>query len=465
MDRRVDVAVVGSGSAGTQVALTVRSHGRSVAVIDERPFGGTCALRGCDPKKVLVDAARAVDQVRRYCELGIVTAPPVISWPQLMRFKRTFTDPVPEQREHELRAAGAVTLHGRARFAGPQALIVGEDRLEADRIVIASGAQEVHVAAGDHELLTSETFMELEEFPKSLVFVGGGYIAFEFAHLAARVGARVTILHRDEHPLRGFDPDLVDRLVRFSREIGIDVQLNAAVTRVERDTDHEMLVYAQSGDKERVFRAEAGVLAAGRAPNLESLELDRGGVERTKKGVKVNEHLQSVSNPHVYAAGDSADAGGLPLTPVAGYTGEIVAQNIVTGNMRTAQFQGLATMVYTIPPLGVVGLTEEQARERGMDVEVHAGDMTQWYSTRHIAGRVAFYKCVVEKGSEKIIGAAVLGPHAEEQINVIALAIAHGMNVRGVADVLFAYPTGASDLEYLVRSESVSAVQRGSQLR
>jgi glutathione reductase (NADPH) len=450
MDRRVDIAVVGSGSAGTQVALTARSHGRSVAVIDERPFGGTCAQRGCDPKKVLVAAARAVDQVRRYAELGIITGSPSISWPDLMRFKRTFTDPVPKQRVRELEEAGVAVVHGHARFEDPRTLLAGEDRLAAEHIVIASGAQETHVAAGDDRLLTSQTFMELDELPESLIFVGGGYIAFEFAHLAARAGAHVTILHNDAHPLRGFDPDLVDRLVGYSRDIGIDIQLNAPVTRVER-TDGEVRLYSKNGRDEKAFRARAGVLAAGRAPNLDELALDRGGVERTKKGVKVNEHLQSVSNPHVYAAGDSADAGGLPLTPVAGYTGEIAVHNILTGNTRTPDFSGLVTMVYTIPPLGVVGLTEVQARERGVEVDVHAGDMTAWYSTRHLAGRIAFYKSVTDKRSGKILGAGVLGPHAEEQINVLALAIRQGLDAQALGDVLFAYPTGASDIAYLLR--------------
>ncbi len=450
MDRRVDIAVVGSGSAGTQVALTAASHGRSVAVIDERPFGGTCVLRGCDPKKVLVSAARAADQMHRYAELGIFPSVPALSWPDLIRFKRTFTDPIPEQRVRELEAAGAITLHAQARFEGPQTLAVGNDRLQAQNVVIASGAQEIHVAQGDDALLTSETFMEIEQLPQSLFFVGGGYIAFEFAHLAVRAGSRVTILHGDGTPLRGFDPDLVARLVDLSRSIGIDIQLNARVTRVERSGKAELTAYATIDGIEKAFRAQGGVLAAGRAPNLDALALDRGGVERTKKGVKVDAHLRSVSNPHVYAAGDAADAGGLPLTPVAGYTGEIVAENILSGNTRTTDFHGLATMVYTIPPLGVVGLSEAQARERGLEIDVHSGDMTQWYSSRNVAARGAFFKSVIDKRSGKILGAAVFGPHAEEQINVLTLAIRQGIDPRAIGDTLFAYPTGSSDLEYFL---------------
>lgn len=447
MEQSFDVAVIGSGSAGTQAALTARKAGRSVAIIDERQYGGTCALRGCDPKKVLVHAARVVEQTNRLYELGVLDAAAHISWPQLMRFKRTFTDPVSGQREQTYREAGITMLHGRASFADKQNLFVGQDTIHASHIVIASGAQEVHVAHGDDALLTSETFMELEQLPESLLFVGGGYIAFEFAHVAACAGASVTILHKDKQPLQGFDPDVVDRLVELSRAAGITIHLDAAVDDVRRDPDG-VTVHTHDG---QTFRAADGVLSAGRSPDLEHLALDRAGVERTKKGVKVNEFLQSEGNAHVYAAGDAADAGGLPLTPVAGYSGEIAAHNIVNGNTRRPDFHGLVTMAYTIPPLGSVGLTEAQAREQQMNIEVRTGDMTQWYSTRHVASRGAFYKVVLEKPTQQILGATILGPHAEEQINVLALAIRNSLDASSVADALYAYPTGSSDLEYLVR--------------
>lgn len=449
MDRSVDVAVVGTGSAGTQAALLARAGGRSVAIIDDRPFGGTCALRGCDPKKVLVYAASVVDDTQRLAGRGIIEAPAKLDWTALMRFKRTFTDPVPAQRAQTYEKAGIFAMHGRARFTDAQTLSVGGDRVRAQHIVIASGAQETHVAEGDDALITSEQFLELEELPESLLFVGGGYIAFEFAHIAARAGARVTILHNNAHPLGGFDPDLVDRLVAESRAIGIDVELNAPVIRVERN-DGIVTAFVKHDNGERAYSAAGGVLAAGRKPNLDELALELAGVERTKKGVKVNEFLQSVSNPHVYAAGDAADAGALPLTPVAGDTGEIAAHNVIHGNTRKGDFRGLASMVYTIPPLGSVGLTEAQAHERGIAVDVHAGDMTDWYSTRHVAGRSAFYKLLLEKNTRKLLGATIFGPHAEQQINVLALAIRHALDAHAVSDALFAYPTGASDLQYLV---------------
>lgn len=445
MDRVFDVAVVGSGSAGTQAAFLVRADGRSVAIIDERPFGGTCALRGCDPKKVLVYAASVIDQTQRLAKHGVTTEAR-LDWAALVRFKRTFTDPVPDERRRSYEEAGIAALQAHARFDDEQTLNTDGERLCASHIVIASGAQETHVADGDEQLLTSEQFLELAELPESLLFVGGGYVAFEFAHVAARAGSQVTILHNDAHPLAGFDADIVERLIAESREIGIAIELETPVARIESGSGG--IIAHVKDDPTRTFRAGGGVLAAGRKPNLDGLALDRGGIERTKKGVKVSEYLQSTSNANVYAAGDAADAGGLPLTPVAGYTGEIAAHNIVHGNSRTTDFHGLPTMVYTIPPLGGVGLTETQARERGLAIDVHAGDMTRWYSTRYVAGRAAYYKLVLEKTTGKLLGATVLGPHAEEQINVLALAIRYGLDARSIKDAFFAYPTGSSDLAY-----------------
>ncbi len=448
MSKAFDLVVVGSGSAGHTAAITCRERGWSVAIVDERPFGGTCVLRGCDPKKVLVNAARVVDDAQRLVEKGILDRVPALRWSELMRFKRTFTDPMPEQRREIYEKAGIAAMHGRASFANERTLLVNGETLEAKHVVIASGAMAQHVAPGDDLLIDSEGFLDLEELPPSLIFVGGGYIAFEFAHVAARAGAKVTILHRGARPLEGFDEDGVARVAELTRRLGIDLQLGTSVTGVRKESG-EIVVSAQRGGATREFRARLGVLAAGRVPNLDGLSLEHGHVARTKRGVEVNEYLQSVSNPAVYAAGDAADAGGLPLTPVAGNEGEIVAENLLEGNRRKVEFRGLTSMVYTIPPLGVTGLSEVAARERGIAFDVHQGDMLDWYSTRAVAGRAAFYKVLIEKSSGRVLGATILGPHAEEQINVLSLAIRAGIDAATLRETFFAYPTGSSDFEYM----------------
>jgi len=229
MNKRYDLVVVGSGAAASGVASRVRQAGRSVAVVDFRPFGGTCALRGCDPKKVLVSGAEAVRSARRLADRG-VRGEPSVDWSDLISFKRTFTDPVPGQRARQYREAGIDAFQGVARFRGPSELAVGDTRLEAGNIVLATGAEPVPLGiAGEEYATTSEEFMALESLPGRVVFIGGGYIAAEFSNIAALSGARVTVLQRGERMLTGFDTDLVGWLMEAFRAMGITVATGARV--------------------------------------------------------------------------------------------------------------------------------------------------------------------------------------------------------------------------------------------
>lgn len=449
-EQHFDLVVIGTGSAGHGVALACRKRGWKVAIVDERPFGGTCALRGCDPKKVLVHAASVVASARQLQDRAVLDRAPLLQWRELQRFKRTFTDPVPAERNKIYADAGIAAIEGRAAFHDERTIAAGGELLRAEHIVIASGAATKHVAPGDELLIDSEGFLDLETLPSSLLFLGGGFIAFEFAYVARYAGADVTIVHKDDTPLEEFDRALVAHLVEHSRAIGIRIELDTEVERVSRESG-AIAFHAKRQGKESVLRAEAGVLAAGRAPDLEPLQLERGNVKRGERGISVDAHLQSVSNPRVYAAGDAAEYGP-PLTPVAGYGSEIVAANLLDGNTHTIDLRGLASMVYTIPPLGRAGLSEDDANKRGLAFDVNEGDMKTWYSTRLVAAETAYYKTLVEKQSGRILGATILGPHAEEQINVLALAIRAELTAQDVRGTLFAYPAGSSDLEHMLGS-------------
>src|SRR5258707_8896045 len=219
-----------------------------------------------------------------------------------MRFKRIFTDPVPQGREREFQEAGIVTFHGVARFMKPGSIKVGSDVLEARYFLIATGAKPRPLdIPGENYLATSEQFLELDSLPPRILFIGGGYISFEFAHLSARAGAEVAILHRSERPLENFDSNLVDRLVRKTRQLGIKVELESAATRIERK-DGNFVVCASTARSQREFEADLVVHGAGRVADLDDLNLSAAGVEADTRGVKVNEFLQSVSNPAVYGA-------------------------------------------------------------------------------------------------------------------------------------------------------------------
>lgn len=450
-----DVIVVGSGSAAGTVASRCRAAGWTVAMIDKQPFGGTCALRGCDPKKVLVGGASAVEAARALSGVGVRADGVGLDWPQLMAFKRTFTDPYAAARKASLARDGIVTFEGVARFSGPSQVAVGDAVLDALRaIVIAAGATPARLAIdGDGLLATSDQFLELASLPPSIVFVGGGYVSFEFAHVAARAGSQVTIVHRGARPLEAFDHDLVDRLVAKTRAVGVDVRLGAEVLSIE-----------SLGTKRRVrFRTAAGattgdtyldtdlvVHGAGRSPDIAELNLEVGGVRFSSAGIQVSKYLQSVSNPLVWAAGDCAATDGPPLTPVAGYEGRIVAKNMLEGRRTTADYRAIPSVVFTLPPLAGVGLTEHGAQARGLHFSVRHQDTSGWYSSRRVGEAFSAFKVLIERDTDLILGAHLLGPHADETINLFGLAIRTGVTADQFKEMLWAYPTHASDTQYML---------------
>ncbi|GAC1312390.1 MAG: NAD(P)/FAD-dependent oxidoreductase [Acidimicrobiales bacterium] len=447
----VDLIVLGTGSAAQSAAYPCREAGWSVAVVDSNPFGGTCALRGCDPKKVLVGVSELVDWTRRMEGKGLSGPAPTLAWADMMRFKRTFVEDVAASTDRALADAGIMTLHGRAHFVGPTSVRVGDQTHEAGHVVIATGARHAPLdIPGEEHLLTSTGFLELENLPRRVVFVGGGYIAFEFAHLAARAGAEVQILHRGARPLQGFDADLVGQLLRTTEELGISVQVDTTVTRVTKRA-REFIVQTVSGDETEEIVADLVVHAAGRVPEVDDLALDAAGVDRADNGgIAVNNYLQSVSNPAVYAAGDAVASGDLPLTPVAGTQGGIVATNLLNGNTRTPNYEGIPSVVFTTPPLARVGLDEAAARAQGLRFTTRHDDTTGWYSSRRVALGHTGFKTLVEDGTGRILGAHLLGLHAEEVINIFGLAIRKGLAADDLRDMVYAYPTSSSDIGYML---------------
>jgi glutathione reductase (NADPH) len=369
-----------------------------------------------------------------------------IDWPELMRFKRSFTEPVTKRREDDFAKAGIAAFHGRARFAGPTTVQIGEETLEGRYVVIATGEAPADLGIpGAEHLTTSDQFLELNELPRRILFIGGGYIAFEFAHVAALAGSQVTVLHRGPRPLALFDPDLVDQLVEQTRELGIDLHLETEATGIEKSTA-QLIVRTLASGEARTFQADMVVHSAGRVPEIGDMNLDAAGIEWEKRGVRVNDFLQSVSVPAVYAAGDAAASGGLPLAPVASYEGLVVAANLLKGNHQKRNYLGIPSVVFTIPPLAAVGLSERGAREQNLKFRVKKEMTSTWYSSRRVAETYSGYKVLVEEGTDHILGAHILGSQAGEVINLFALAIRSGMRATDLKHMLFAYPTSGSNM-------------------
>jgi glutathione reductase (NADPH) len=452
MQTVVDLIVLGSGAAAKSIAYPCREAGWSVALVDDHPYGGTCQLRGCDPKKVLVGVADLIAACRRMQGRGITTetAASTLTWTDLLRFKRTFTDGVPEQNARSLASAGIIARRGHARFVDRTSVQVGEETLVGRYVAIATGARHADLGiAGEELLTTSSQFLNLEEMPRRIIFVGGGYIAFEFAHIAAQTGASVQVLHRGSRPLVQFDPDLVALLVQASQEAGIEVRLNRAVSAVERWGEH-LLVHTHGESGEETFAADLVVHAAGRVPEIDQLDLEAAGVAYEKRGILVNDYLQSVSNEAVYAAGDAVASGSFPLTPVAGMQGGIVARNLLEGRHATPNYSGIPSVVFSNPPLARVGILEETAHAQGLRFKTHYQETSGWYSSRRLALTHTGFKTLVEEGSERILGAHLLGPHSEEVINLFALAIRMGLSASDLKQMVYAYPTNSSDVSYML---------------
>jgi glutathione reductase (NADPH) len=441
-----DLIIVGTGVAGRTAAQEAAKAGLRTAIVDRREFGGTCALRGCEPKKVLVAAADAVWRVRGQRGNG-VAGEATLNWPELIAFKRRATiEGTSAAFEEGFRSAGQTPLHGEARFVSPHELEIGGERFSADAIFLGTGAMPRPLGIPGAELVTdSERFMDLDELPPRVAFLGGGLVSFEFAAIAAAAGASVTILHRSEHPLKEFDPDLVSMLIEQYAEWGITVRLNAPVTGVER-RDDGLAVKLGDGSE---LACDLAVHGAGRIADLSALDLATGEVACEPRGVVVNDEMRSLSNPLVWAAGD-ATTSGPPLTPVAIAQARVAIANIAEPRSARWDPAVVPQCCFSQPALVAVGLSEHEARKRGLDVEVNTTDTSDWVSTKRVGLTHTGAKTVVERNSGRILGAHVLAHDAEEIANVFALAVARGVTVDELKHAIWAYPTASSEIVYML---------------
>lgn len=440
--KEYDLIVIGTGSAGSNAAYGCKAAGWSVAIIDSRPFGGTCALRGCDPKKVLVGAAEIIDRSVSMKGHGIDDIPN-LNWSKLMEFKRTFIEHVPKSNEEGYAKAGIDVYHGKSSFTGKNTINVDKQELKAKHIVIASGDIPMKLnIKGEEHVTISDEFLELNELPKDIIFIGAGYISLEFAHIAARAGAKVRILHRSAKPLKNFDSDLVNMILKEFEDIGIDVILNTPVDFIEKKEGK--LVVNAAGKK---YETQMVIHGAGRIPNVEGLNLENAGVDYDNKGITVNEFLQT-SNPSIYAGGDCASIG-LPLTPVAAMHGQVIAKNLLEGNKTKADHTATASVVFTYPTLASVGLTEEEAKKKEIKFKTKFVDTSSWYNAKRIGLKHSAYKLLIDE-EDYIVGAHLLYPRAEDVINIFVLALKNKIKSQDLKNYLWSYPSDSYDIKYMV---------------
>ena len=450
MSEDCDLIVIGAGMAGVAAANKCGAAGWRVAIVDALPYGGTCALRGCDPKKILRRGAEIMDAARLMQGKGIDPGDLSINWADLMAHKRGFTDPVPDKMEKGLSGNGVETLHGAARFTGDNTLEVDGTAYQSERFLVAAGAMPRPLSFTGADLVTDSTdFLNLEALPKRVLFIGGGFVSFEFAHIAARAGANPIIVDRGARPLRGFDPDLVEMLIDRSGGIGVDLMRETEIVSVS-EASRAFTVEVKSGDETRTIETDLVVHGAGRVAALADLNLEAAGVDYSDKGIVVAPHLQSTTNSAVFAAGDCADTDGMPLTPVAVIEGKVAASNMLKDTQTAPDYAGIPTAVFTVPEVARVGMLESEARDAGYDVDVRFTDTGDWYSNYRIGETSAAAKVLVDKSNGKILGAHLFGPEYGELINFFGLAIKLGLAAKQLKSMTAAYPSVGSDLGSLL---------------
>ena len=449
MEKIFDLVVIGTGDGGTSAALVCAKAGWKVATVDSRAYGGTCALRGSDVKKVLYGAAEAADWARRMKGKGL-EGEVRISWPDLMGFKKTFVESFPDYLEKEFEEAGIETFHGMAKFIGEDQVQVGEDVLKAEHILVAPGSKPTPLRMEGSEFVAdSEAFLELEHLPQRIVFIGGGYISFEFAHIASRAGSEVHIVEISDRPLKDLDRDMVDALVSLSEDLGMSIHTGTEITRIEKKGEGYLVKIRQDG-KESDLEADLVVHGAGRIPDLEGLDLAAANILADASGIKVNEYLQSTSNPKVYAAGDAASNKRTMLAAQASVESHIAASNMMKGNHSVPGFRVLPRVLFTIPKIASVGLTETEARQAGYEFDTSVIDTTSWYTYRRTNERIASVKILVDKNEGTILGAHALSNEADELINQFALAMQFRLKTEDIKKTSFGYPSTASDMVYMI---------------
>jgi len=449
MSGSYDLIVIGGGTGGNGVARMAANAGWKVASIDCEPHGGTCALRGCDPKKMLIAVTEGVEWAANMKGKGL-DAVTSVDWPGMMAFKRTFTDAMPPRIESGLEKAGVDVLHGEVRFTGTDSIELNGETLRAKHFHIATGARPMTLdIPGEEHLTTSTEFLELPERPDRIAFVGGGFIAMEFAHVAKRAGAsEVTVLEMMDRPLGPFDPDLVAMLVKATEDLGVDLRTQAKVLNVEK-RGGEYVVTIQRPSGTDTVTCDLVVHGTGRVPNIDGLNLEAAGVEYGRRGIKVTAAMRT-TNPAIFAAGDCADSG-LNLTPVSALEGRVAGKNLLAGkDAREVNYPPIPSVVFTLPMVATVGLSEAAAREQGLKFETHFEKTDGWYSSLRVGAKWTGFKVLVEQDSGKILGAHLIGPGAEEQINLFAMAMGSGQTANQIKSMIFAYPSYASDIGSMV---------------
>lgn len=435
-----DLITLGAGSGGVAGSRRAAALGARVAICEQQRVGGTCVLRGCVPKKLLMYGAHFAEELEDARGFGWRIDNAVLDWGALVGAKNRELERLNGIYRKMLESSGVTLLEGAARLLDAHTVAVGDRSFTARNILIATGGAPFRPNIPGVELaITSNEALDLPTLPRHIVIVGGGYIGVEFAGIFHAAGAKVTLLVRDDNVLVGFDHELRQHLGAMLRHKGIELHFYSRVTAIHRRAEG-VAVELQSGGH---IEADQVMLAVGRRPLTQGLGLEALGIHLTPKGaIKVDSQLRT-SQPHIYAVGDVTDK--LNLTPVAIAEARAVAESLFGSNPVKLDLEDVPTAVFTQPPLASVGMTEERARKLFSPPEVYLAHFRPMKNT--LAGRDerTFMKLVVDKKTQQVLGAHMLGPDAPEIIQALAVAIKCGVTKAQFDATLAIHPTAAEE--------------------
>ncbi len=455
--QRYDAIIIGAGQAGLPLALALGKHGKKTAVIEHEHVGGTCINKGCTPTKAMVASARVAYLARRVADYGVrIGGPVTVDLQAVRQRKRDIVDSWRDGSTRRLTGAANVDLlFGEGRFTGPHSVEVqlnrgGVRHLTAELIFINTGARPAVPpieGLSDTPFLNSTTIMELGETPQHLLVLGGGYIALEFGQMFRRFGSQVTIVQRSKHLLSREDDDVAEAIADILCEDGVETLLNTATLRATRAGGEGVALIVRTPEGERTLAGSHLLVATGRTPNTERLNLEAAGVERDEGGfIKVNKRLETTA-PGVYALGDVK--GGPQFTHISYDDYRIIRTNLLEGGVAAIDGRLVPYTVFTDPQLGRVGLTEREAREAGRNIGVAKMPMTRVARATEVGEPRGFMKAVVDKDTGQILGCAVLSVEGGEIMAMIQMAMIGKVPYTLIRDAVFAHPTLAESLNNL----------------
>ena len=437
-----DLYVIGAGSGGVRAARFAAGFGAKVAVAESRYLGGTCVNVGCVPKKLLVYGAHFAEDFEQASGFGWSLGEASFDWATLIANKDREINRLNGIYRNLLVNSG-VTLHeAHAKITGPHEVEVNGERFTAKNILIATGGwpQIPQIPGHEHAIGSNEAFF-LKELPKRALVVGGGYIAVEFAGIFHGLGANTTLLYRGDLFLRGFDGSVRKHLQEELTKRGLDLQFNADIARIDKQADGSLKATLKDG---RVLEADCIFYATGRRPMLDNLGLENTDVQLDDKGfIKVDEQYQT-TEPSILALGDVI--GRVQLTPVALAEGMAVARRLFKPEQyRPVDYKMIPTAVFSLPNIGTVGLTEEEAREAGHDVVIFESRFRPMKLTLTECQEKTLMKLVVDGKTDKVLGCHMVGPDAGEIVQGLAIALKAGATKRDFDDTIGVHPTAAEE--------------------